>query len=51
MGWIETPGLDMSEFWKDRRVMVTGGKGFLGSYIVRKLEERCADVFVIGADR
>ena len=33
--------------WKDRRVMVTGGAGFLGSFIVEKLRERgCAAVFV-----
>ena len=29
----------MSDFWKDKRVMVTGGRGFLGKYIVRMLEE------------
>ncbi|MEA2511544.1 MAG: GDP-L-fucose synthase [Thermomicrobiales bacterium] len=37
----------MSGFWDDRRVMVTGGGGFLGRYVVAKLEERGArDVFV-----
>ncbi len=35
------------DFWKDRRVCVTGGAGFLGSFILEKLEERGAeDVFV-----
>ncbi|NQT33524.1 MAG: GDP-L-fucose synthase [Candidatus Omnitrophica bacterium] len=34
-------------FWKNKRVTVTGGAGFLGSYILGKLEERgCKDVFV-----
>ena len=27
-------------FWKNKRVTVTGGKGFLGSYILEKLEQR-----------
>jgi len=36
-----------SEFWKDRKVCVTGGDGFLGSYVLEKLAERGAtQVFV-----
>jgi len=39
--------LSSSEFWKDRRVCVTGGDGFLGSYVLEKLAERGATrVFV-----
>lgn len=35
-------------FWQDRRVMVTGGGGFLGKFVVKKLEERgVRDVFVV----
>lgn len=35
------------DFWKNKRVVVTGGAGFLGSFIVDKLKERgCREVFV-----
>ncbi|OGW04699.1 MAG: GDP-fucose synthetase [Nitrospinae bacterium RIFCSPLOWO2_01_FULL_39_10] len=35
------------DFWKDKRVLVTGGSGFLGSFVVEKLGEKgCQDIFV-----
>lgn len=40
-----------ANFWRARRVMVTGGNGFLGRYVVRKLHERGADVFIADRDR
>ena len=37
----------MSDFFKDKGVVVTGGAGFLGRYVICKLEERgCARIFV-----
>ncbi len=34
-------------FWEGKRVVVTGGAGFLGSYVVEKLRERgCREIFV-----
>ncbi len=36
-----------SNFWQNKRVCVTGGAGFLGSYIIQKLEDRgAADIFI-----
>jgi len=44
-GWT-----DNLDFWRSKRVMVTGGNGFLGNYVVRKLDERGADVFIADLD-
>lgn len=36
-----------ANFWQDKRVVVTGGKGFLGSYVVEKLSERGAGEVIV----
>jgi len=34
-------------FWRNKRVTITGGKGFLGSYVLDKLKARnCNDIFL-----
>jgi GDP-L-fucose synthase len=36
-----------NSFWQDKRVIVTGGAGFLGSFVTAKLKERSAtDIFI-----
>lgn len=38
---------DSLAFWQGKRVLVTGGSGFLGSFIVDKLKQRgVADIIV-----
>ena len=38
-------------FWQDRRVCVTGGAGFLGSFVTAKLNSLGADVFIPTVDK
>lgn len=38
---------DSMQFWRDKRVIVTGGAGFLGSFVVDKLKERQAQEIII----
>jgi GDP-L-fucose synthase len=34
-------------FWSNKKILITGGAGFLGSFVVKKLKDRgCKDIFV-----
>ena len=44
---MQAPWPDSRAFWRDKRVIVTGGSGFLGSYVVEKLTARGADQIVV----
>jgi GDP-L-fucose synthase len=37
---------ERESYWRDRRVVVTGGAGFLGSFVVGRLQKFGADVFI-----
>jgi len=43
--------MDMDNFWKDKKVLVTGGTGFLGSYIVDTLIGKGAHLRVMDSRR
>lgn len=38
---------DSSQFWRDKRVIVSGGSGFLGSFVVEKLRARHAAEIIV----
>ncbi len=47
MSNLESTNKELSTFWKDKRVIVTGGAGFLGSFVIDKLKQHGAiDIFI-----
>ena len=52
MSNIEPSNVQPSTYWQDKKVIVTGGSGFLGSFVVEKLKERGAgEVYVPRSSR
>jgi GDP-L-fucose synthase len=44
---IKPSNFEHSNYWQDKKVIVTGGAGFLGSFVIEKLKQRGAtDIFV-----
>jgi|SRR5579884_3216187 len=41
------PALDHRSYWQGKRVVVTGGAGFLGSYVTQRLRERGAEMIFV----
>jgi GDP-L-fucose synthase len=48
---MKTEGRVGDGFWPGTRVLVTGGRGFLGSCVVRRLQSLCADVRIADIER
>lgn len=42
---------DGTRFWSDKRVIVTGGSGFLGTHVVKKLHQRGAAEVIVPRQR
>lgn len=50
MGIINKPALEEQSFWRERKVFVTGATGMVGSWLIKELIKKGANIFALIRD-